>query len=476
MELTQRNIVTGLEGCGKSSTLFTYLETVATPEAPVLYAVKNYKLMTEQVLNWSNRFNIPFDHFNICGFGKTYEPALDAYTNPDMPYMLGKNARFVFTSQALVQRGNHLRFVTEEGDYVKFAHVVVDEFDFVSGIIPSLDYEIGNMQLDNIKTITIEKKLNWIESNYSFKDRVNLMVALKHHKSEFVFADWIESCECPLTFLSSEKLVALLFGTVGFNVIKLGVDNFDHEVCVFASEHITGKFFDVMNQNVAWNTLDYDLIISDCINSHFENNKEALKVSAISHMGIRGSNAHKGKKVLTILSHIPQQSIVLIKDALNYLGCSIEYADVARMFYRDRLCQAVGRVIGYRASSTEAATYVVMHSTIYNALYKKDFPYNLVDWEFDLTDKAAIFETVSKKKKAAREYAKVAVDYSYLNEFFYSDSSAVFPVADLKTFMLANHIKSVPATKLAKLFNGVITNTYIKRRPVRIIKGVGLKK
>lgn len=476
MELTQRNIVTGLEGCGKSSTLFQYLETIATPEAPVLYAVKNYKLMTEQVLNWSNRFKIPIDHFNICGFGKTYEPALDAYTNPDTPYMLGKNARFIFTSQALVQRGNYLRFVTEEGIYVKFAHVVVDEFDFVSGIIPSLDYEIGNMQADNIKTITIEKKLNWVESNYSFKDRVNLMVALKNHKSEFVFADWIESCACPLTFLSSEKLVALLFSTVGFNVIELGVDKFDHEVRVFSSEHITGKFFDVMNQNVAWNTLDYDLIISDCINSHFENNKEALKVSAISHMGIRGSNAHRGKKVLTILSHIPQQSIVLIKDALNYLGCSIEYKEVSNMFYRDRLCQAVGRVIGYRASIEDAATYVVMHSTIYKALDKDNFPYTIVDWDFDLANKSTIFDTVSKKKKAAKDYAKVAVDYSYLNEFFYHDANAVFPVAKLKKFMTAQHIKSVPATKLAKLFNGVITNTSINKKPVRVIKGVGFKK
>jgi len=475
MELTQRNIVTGLEGCGKSSTLFQHLETLATPEAPVLYAVKNYKLMTEQVENWSERYGIPKDQFSICGFGKAYEPALDAYTNPDTPYMIGRNARFIFTSQALVQRGNHLRFVTEDGNYVKFSHVVVDEFDFVSGIIPSLDYEIGNMQAGNLKTITIEKKLNWIESNYSFKDRVNLMVALKHHKSEFIFADWIESCTCPLTFLSSEKLVALLFGSVGFNVIELGVERFNHEVRVFSSEYITGKFFDVMNQNVAWNTLDYDLIISDCINSHFENNKQALKVSTISHMGIRGSNAHRGKKVLTILSHIPQQSIILIKDALNYLGCSIEYAEVARMFYRDRLCQAVGRVIGYRASDEDAATYVVMHSTIYKALDKSNFPYNLVDWDFDLPDKTVIFDTVSKKKTAARECAKVAVDYSYLNEFFYSDPDAVFPVADLKAFMTSQHIKSVPATKLAKLFKGVITNTYINKKPVRIIKGVATK-
>jgi hypothetical protein len=476
MELTRRNIVTGLEGCGKSSTLFQYLETIATPEAPILYAVKNYKLMTEQVLNWSNRFNIPFDHFNICGFGKTYEPALDAYTNPDMPYMLGKNARFIFTSQALVQRGNHKQFVDAIGNYVKFAHVVVDEFDFVSGIIPSLDYELGNMRADDIKTITVEKKLNWIESNYSFKDRVNLMLALKNHKSEFIFADWIESCACPLTFLSSEKLVALLFSTVGFNVIELGADRFDHEVRVFSSEHITGKFFDVMNKNVTWNTLDYDLIISDCINSHFENNKEALKVSAISHMGIRGSNAHRGKKILTVLSHIPKQNIVLIKDALNFLGCRISYNDVSSMFYRDRLCQAVGRVIGYRASNDMACTDIVIHRDIYTAIDQAMFPYRFTDWDFDFPAKEATFKAVSQKKKAAKEYAKLAMDYSYLNAYFCSDRNAAFPVADLKAFMVAQHIKAVPATKVAKLFGGVITNTSINKKPVRIIKGVGLKK
>lgn len=49
LPLPNRVVVTGMEGCGKSSKIFELLKDLATTDNPILFGVKNYTLMEEQM-------------------------------------------------------------------------------------------------------------------------------------------------------------------------------------------------------------------------------------------------------------------------------------------------------------------------------------------------------------------------------------------------------------------------------------------
>ena len=480
MNLTERNLIAGLEGCGKSSAIFQHLNSIATTENPVLFGIKNYSLMTEQVNTWSERFGIPKEEFAICGRNTRNERAIEAYTDPQNPAMIGPKVRFVFTSQAAIQRRTHNQFSTEDGEELKFSHIVIDEFDFATGIIPSLDYELCNMQGGEVKETTITQKLDWIERHYTLLDRNVLHAALVKHKSEFILATWIQKCEVPLTFLSSETLVKHLFEGLGFNIITLGVSEFkQHKVAVWDNPYIGRRFFNSMNKKACWNKLPFDTIISDCVNNYFEGtNKESLEVSVISHTGARGSNGFIGKNILTVLSHIPNQHIRLIKDCLSQFNKELAFLEVQRLFYRDRLCQAVGRVIGYRAVDSEATTFLIAHTSLLENIDRDAFPYTIESWDFEFEDKQWLVEDLERKAERTtitKEFAKGAQDYAYLQEFFESQEDVEMTIPDLKDYLKSKHLKPITATKLAAYFGGLVKTARKNGKVCRILKGVAIK-
>lgn len=480
MNLTERNLIAGLEGCGKSSAIFEHLNSIATVENPVLFGFKNYSLMTEQVKTWSERFGIPTEEFAICGRNTRNEKAMEAYTDPRNPAMIGPKVRFVLTSQASIQRRTHNQFSTEDGEELKFSHIVIDEFDFATGIIPSLDYELCNMQGGEVKETTIAQKLDWIERHYTLLDRNVLHAALVKHKSEFILATWIQKCEAPLTFLSSETLVKHLFEGLGFNIITLGVSDFKHhKVAVWDNPHIGRRFFNSMNKKVCWNKLPFDTIISDCVNTYFAgNSKDSLEVSVISHMGARGSNSFIGKNILTVLSHIPSQHVKFIKDCLSQFNKEMTFVEVQNLFYRDRLCQAVGRVLGYRASDSEATTFLIAHSSLLESIDRDSFPYSIESWDFEFEDKEWLVQDLVNKAERAtitKEFAKEAQDYTYLQEFFEPQEDAEMTIPQLKEYLKSKHLKSIPATKLAAYFGGEIKTVRKNGEVCRVLKGVALK-
>jgi hypothetical protein len=129
-----RYVISGTEGSGKSTTVFARLSEITTVERPVLFAVKNYALMKLQIASWLERADLRYldlkeSEFAIAGCNQTYPQALEAYTNKQNPKVIGKDVRFIFTTQAQLQRLGHLRFIREDTlKPIIYSHIVVDEF------------------------------------------------------------------------------------------------------------------------------------------------------------------------------------------------------------------------------------------------------------------------------------------------------------------------------------------------------------
>lgn len=212
-----RKVITGLEGSGKSSKIFENLvkENKASKDKPILFGVKNYRLMLEQIDNWTTRYDIDKEEFNICGFNMSYEPAREAYTNPEYPSLISDKCKYVFTSQALIQRNKHLDFMNETTEkLVEYSEIIIDEFDFSSGLIPTLDYQMCNLKVERSN---VEKMLlDWVRKNYTNQDYLNIIWKLNRKEKGFTLAHWIDSCRCPLTFLTSEKLSTKILESLGF--------------------------------------------------------------------------------------------------------------------------------------------------------------------------------------------------------------------------------------------------------------------
>ena len=494
MRLQNKNVVSGLEGCGKSSQLFKIVETIATRENPVLFGVKNYKLMQEQVNNWSKRFNINYEEFAICGFNMEYEPAREVYTDKEYPFIIPDTARFVFTSQALIQRNRHLEFTNDTtGESVSYSHIIIDEFDFTSGIIPSLDYQLSNLKIE--KENIENKILQWIRDTYTNYDYAKVLRKKRNGDDGFTLAHWISNCKCPLTFLTSERLATRLLKLFGFNEIEIPSPDFkDCKINVWSNKYIGRTFFAKMNQYVGWNKihneLGYDLIISDCINSYYENNKlidETLDISVISHTSIRGSNDWIDSKILTVLSYIPSQVIKEVKDAFKYFGDDIEYHEVEKLFYRDRLCQAVGRVIGNRGSKE---TDLIINSSMWDKIKEYDeIPYSFNDkWDFRFNGFDNILSKVEEteqkiKDNQSKKYAQQRMNtYQLLDELFKIEVGNYILVSDVKEYLkkwgvVNDRGSAMSATKVAKYFGSInnlirIKNKRIDKNVIRVIENL----
>lgn len=481
-----RYVITGLEGCGKSSNLFSSINKIITPDKPVLFGVKNYALMKEQIKNWSSRFNVDEKEFFIAGKGGSESAAF--FTNPVTPYILNKGVRFVFTSQANIQRNNHLSFRMYDGTPVNWSHIIIDEFDFKLGIIPSLDYELSRLRLDTLEDALPEKleeqKLKWIEKNYTFDDKIEAVLATRNHKQGFFLAHWIKSCSCPLTFLTSEVLASRFLELVGFEKTTIGVSEFPEcSVNVWSNPNINRHWFNLMNQEVAWDKVasiyNYDLIISDCILPFFSNDPNlGMEVTVINHLSARGSNAYVNNKILTILNYIPPQAIAEITDTFNYFGDDISFNEVESLFYRDRLCQSIGRVLGYRGGTS---TDVICHSKILEKLNLSSLPYGIKNWDFNFEGLDGILlQTEAKKVFNTPKQSIKADSYTFLDQIFEKKEGSFISVGDVKQHLKDLHLtgkrgKTIPATKIAKYFDVSIKNLYIKGKYRNCVLGLSIK-
>jgi hypothetical protein len=489
----KRNIITGLEGCGKSSRHFQAVKDLASPAFPVLFGFKSYALMQEQIQSWHRAFQVPLSEFCIAGTAREYQKALDSYTNPEQPTFIGKGVRFVFATQSCIQKNGHLTFFSElTKDFVKYHSIVIDEFDFTVGLIPSLDYELQTLRQDKIKEAVIKDKQRWVRKYYTEEDVLKLKAKAYFHDKGFFLANWIESSEYPISFISSEILSARILKRLGFveqNV--LSPDFKDCIVNVWSRDYIDRTFFQKMNLYLGWENLknDYDFLISDNVNSYFQRYEEQLDIRVYTHTGCKGSNNLIGSQILTVLSHIPQQVIREIRDTFNFFGDNIEFKEVEALFYRDRLCQAIGRVLGHRGSKH---TDLIIHQSILEKIKNlNEFPYTLnLDWQFNFEGFNEILHKVRETKKlketskSKKNKGVVTIkDWTFLDEIFIKDDQSYITTKHLKKILedrkdlLANHgiFGQIPSTSIARYFQTKVKNIRIKEsnnQPTRCLWGV----
>lgn len=498
-----RHLRTGFEGSGKSSKTFEELAQTTTVDRPVLFAVKNYALMKLQIQSWLERedfkyLNLTEDQFAIAGCNKTYPQALEAYTNPVNPKLIGKNVRFIFTTQAQLQRLGHQRFIREDTlRPIIYSHIIVDEFSVDSGILPyGLD-----CALNGDPAMSPQEKINWVRQNYTIYDKEAVEQALYAGKSGYFLAYWIEACPCPITFLTSEKLAAEILKAIGFEEETIPSPDFsDCVINIWSHKNITKDFLKEMN-NLELNmwpkvASTYDVIIADQLNKWMTpKEEESLEVKVFSHTAVRGRNDIVNRKMLTILTHIPSSYIVSLLEVLNQFtkDKTFTFKQVESMFYRDRFMQDVGRVIGHRGSKE---TDVILHESIANVIKEADIPYSLnLDWTFEIEGLDAVILNVDNARERRKEIqegkkvTKVAVrEYSFLEEYFEVEETSFELTKDIKetsklilekhTNLLASMglFSPIPASKIAQYFK--LNKPKVKRvngKTVQVVEGLKIK-
>lgn len=488
LTLDKNEVVYGLTGVGKSSEVFGEIEKHVTINEPVLFVYKNYDLMVEQVKNWSKRFEIDPAQFCICGTNETYDKALKAYTTPDNPRYMTKESRFVFCTQAVVQRNKHNLFFSSPKVEKKIKYIIVDEYDFTMGLVPTLDYQMSRITDPKLRGVTEINILRWVLENYTHDDYNDIIRERFLHTNNFFLANWIRQSKCPIKFLTAEVLAADFLELAGFEKVHVPSPDFKNCVInVWASDQISRSFFTAMNNQMAWGKLMeyYDAIITDNVSSFAK--KEESDLTIISHTGARGSNSWINKNILTILSHIPNQAIQEVCDAFAAFGKERKFEEVYRDFYRDRACQAVGRVLGNRGGTM---TDLVVHSSILQQINQlEDFPYTFnTNWTLPLPNLDEILNKAKGYKKNTVNNLKKAkntmeiVTYGMLDNLFVKKDDAYIVIKDLPIYLEEHGVKSLTgektlrATKIAKYFDVLIKTKRINKKHERCIVGLDYAK
>jgi hypothetical protein len=137
-------------------------------------------------------------------------------------------------------------------------------------------------------------------------------------------------------------------------------------------------------------------------------------------------------------------------------------------------------VLGYRAILNEGtipSTDVVVHSSIYDSLKGKPFPYVFKEWGFDFPDKDNVFKQIKERNDIAstKPYrSKTIQSLSYLESFFTKDENSILLVSQVRPHLVANFLRPVPATKIAKYFGCRIVTTRVGGVSQKNIKGLAL--
>lgn len=387
-------LVSGLEGCGKSRDVLVSILNSDILDFNTQYAIycttsysllfeKQAELIKHQGLTKSECPILTFtDYDELSSVNKKYfdNETTSTYT---------KDAKIILMTLASVQRCQHLNIMPASRNDVKtFSMLIVDEFDFTSSIIPRLDFLVASIMSGSKSKKTITE---YIRSEYSQYDYELYKRAVKEHKSEYLTANYINrniTFGIKTIFISSEKIPELLLGAIEFKIFPMHKSKFEHTI-YYKSDMVNTHTFNRLNNENKWSIFGFEKIIADRYDPIYTLKHE---IEVINHIKCRGSNKFDcSTPLLSIISHVPQSVIQNITAALNELDKKTvnkyKFQDIKNLYYRDRLYQAVGRVIGHRGERSGCdKTWVLISDTIMNSLLESgDIAenYKLVKWDFN---------------------------------------------------------------------------------------------
>ena len=180
-----------------------------------------------------------------------------------------------------------------------------------------------------------------------------------------------------------------------------------------------------------------------------------------------------------------------IKDIFNDFGDPITDKEIYQNYYRDRLCQAVGRVLGNRGS---VETDLVINKYILESLIEDpEFPYTFnEDWIIPHTKIQEILERTKKLKEENKQKRKkyeeeklrekVEKTYNELEKHFVKRKNSYIATNELGDYLRKNNIKSkygkenLPVKHVAKYFDVEIKRLTINKKRTLYVVGLDFVK
>jgi len=445
-------VICGLEGCRKTKSIIEVImsEINFQNDEVVIMAFKSFALMKEKQLDIIRDYGLTEKECPIVA--NAYKEKYDEYyTNKENPNKIPKEAKIIMMSQKGLQKCHHMIFKFEKKKYIKY--IICDEFDVSLSVVPSVNY-VSRHYLDSCvfgKKPNTKNFLEFLKEEYSYFDYYEVSKNGKNHKDDFSIAFWIRNNQQYLIktiFTTSEVLGRKLLEEIGFNSFEMPSQDFSSHTIHVTAKSITSHVFDRLNDNNKWHIFGFNTIISDrCKTDLLKTNVVDLKIinhsgivkheqplEVINHMSVRGSNRFLGKDVLTIISNIPVEVIQKLVDTLNYFessGKSHEFNEIKGLLNRDKLMQAVGRVIGHRGEyAGKEETWVIIHTTILENLLENlknniiSFPYKLENWNYEnneldeIIHSVAIDNRIKKESTNHKRTEKKAERISIINSIF----------------------------------------------------------
>lgn len=397
---TKRQVISGLEGSGKSSKTFQsfHKQNIATTQRPLLYACRSYKAMQEKVTDWSARFDIPLEQFAICGLNKEYDaPGRNYYTNVLTPEVIPNEARYVFVSQQLLMRSGHILLKKGRRRNLNFSCIIADECDYNSVVFPTRKYAIS-IQNNHFK----RAYASWATEAYSRQDYDFAC----NSPRDFVTAYWISNSKCPLVFLTSETIPVLLLQAIGFQHTQLPSPDFSHCIVrTFSHKQITRGFIRAATSLNVWKQMNYDAIFVNYV-SRWLPKDDPLNFVIDNHTNIRGSNkwANNDSNILVVLSQIGGNAVTHLQAIFRSFDCVLGGDQLVADLYGDILKQSLGRTLGHRGSTS--ADLIIRTDLLQAITNHGSFPYTFQPWTPDL-DLYSVFSL-------ANEFSGISPDRNVL--------------------------------------------------------------
>jgi len=507
----------GIEGCRKTRDLIGVLnDTVNFDKNYVIVAFKSYSIMREKQKEIMRRFDYTEDQVPICSLHPTPD-YIDYYTDKKNPNIIYPEAKFVLVSQKQLQKCYFPLYKHEKNaSYEKrrLSHIVVDEFAPEIGILPTLHYRVMNLVETELYNPHEDKIsiLKFLGEEYSYKDYKRLKNMTKEEYNFFFKAYWLEYCNnhgVKVIFTTSEILAAKLLGSLNFHLHEMEsskqVDFSKHTIHICGKENITSYLLRKMNYPLQknWLKLGFKTIISNIVKTDNNLSQESVEfIKVVNHSSVRGSNDLMGRDMLTIVTHIPPRHIEMLKDALNYFidvktDKKYTYVEVELLFYRDLVCQSVGRVLGFRGDySNHFNTYLLTNNILLKKLeYMKEqdktnktniykIPYTLKawDWKCSVLDKFIdVVNTAKEKRKSAKlrsveqhaEDTKKTLESAY-NRLFFKDENAEITYDEVKEVLKQNGVGvagGLQPKKLADYYSCEVVRTSVTTGKYKTVEG-----
>ena len=466
-------VVTGLEGCGKSKDVMdTIVNGDICKDGIAIYATQSFKQLHEKQSELIKYYGLTKDQCPIVSVSDTIEEHNRIYID-NVSGILSPSAKIVMITVSALQKCLHLTRLKIENSNIFFSSliksIIIDEFDFASCIIPRLDYLTNDILFAKRKKVD-KSIIEYIRQNYTSQDAVAYSEIIKTCSDAFLVAHYLrynQFSKIKTIFVTSERVPLLILEQMGFNSFSISetngngeyTDKFNHTIHFHANK-VNSDTFNKLNIENKWGIFGFNTIISDCYTDSILKSHQIDEIEIINHQTMKGSNNHKEKDILTIISHIPDLYLQSICDCINWFSeGTISFDDLKTLYYRDRLYQAVGRVIGHRATNQDE-TWVIMHYLIAEGIEeaissnKIIMNYNLEKWDMDNPDWEDLIDRASSDRRTKQSINKSHNGKKYdrakqlaLHFLQLGNKEDRLLVSDLKQWMIDNGISGKQAVR-----------------------------